>query len=100
VNVWQLTRAVRRYAAGGDIAPMPYEEAEALILATLPPARRAAALTDLKAKLRRTPRSGWETLPGGSLAPGDRRILALLNSGRPSWSRYRPVSPGRTGAGR
>jgi len=55
VNLWQLTRAVRRYAAGGDIAPMPYEEAEALILATLPPARRQSALTDLKAKLRRTP---------------------------------------------
>jgi len=80
VNVWQLTRAVRRYATGGDIAPMPYEEAEALILATLPPARRQSALTDLKAKLRRTPpiRVGdvarWIPLP-----PGDRRILALLN---------------------
>ena len=80
VNVWQLTRAVRRYATGGDIAPMPYEEAEALILATLPPARRQLALTDLKAKIRRTPpiRVGdvaqWIPLP-----PGDRRILALLN---------------------
>jgi len=80
VNVWQLTRAVRRYAAGGDIAPMPYEEAEALILATLPPARRAAALTDLKAKLRRTPpiRVG-DVARWIPLAPGDRRILALLN---------------------
>jgi superfamily I DNA/RNA helicase len=80
VNVWQLTRAVRRYATGGDIAPMPYEEAEALILATLPPARRQLALPDLKAKIRRTPpiRVGdvarWIPLP-----PGDRRILALLN---------------------
>ena len=80
VNVWQLTRAVRRYATGGDIAPMPYEEAEALILATLPPARRQSALTDLKAKLRQRPpiRVGdvarWIPLP-----PGDRRILALLN---------------------
>jgi len=80
VNVWQLTRAVRRYATGGDIAPMPYEEAEALILATLPPARRQLALTDLKAKIRRTPpiRVGdvaqWIPLP-----PGDRRILTLLN---------------------
>ncbi|MDR9817621.1 MAG: ATP-dependent helicase [Candidatus Methanoculleus thermohydrogenotrophicum] len=79
VNVWRLTRAVRRYATGGDIAPMPYEEVEALILATLPPARRQLALTDLKAKIRRTPRSGWETLPGGSPPPGDRRILTLLN---------------------
>lgn len=80
VNLWQLTRAVRRYATGGDIAPIPYEEAEALIAATLPRARRAAALTDLKAKIRRTPpiRVGdvaqWIPLP-----PGDRRILALLN---------------------
>ena len=80
VNLWQLTRAVRRYATGGDIAPMPYEEAEALILATLPPARRQLALTDLKAKIRRTPpiRVGdvaqWIPLP-----PGDRRILTLLN---------------------
>jgi len=57
VNVWQLTRAVRRYAAGGDIAPMPYEEAEALILATLPPAgRQSGPYRDLeKRKLRRTP---------------------------------------------
>lgn len=80
VNVWQLTRAVRRYATGGDIAPMPYEEAEALILATLPPARRAAALTDLKAKLRQHPpiRVG-DVARWIPLAPGDRRILALLN---------------------
>lgn len=76
VNVWQLTRAVRRYATGGDIAPMPYEEAEALILATLPPARRAAVLTDLKAKLRQHP-----PIRVGDVAqwiPGDRRILPLL----------------------
>jgi len=80
VNVWQLTRAVRRYATGGDIAPMPYEEAEALILATLPPARRQLALTDLKAKIRRTPpiRVG-DVARWIPLAPGDRRILALLN---------------------
>jgi hypothetical protein len=80
VNVWQLTRAVRRYAAGGDIAPMPYEEAEALILATLPPARRQLALTDLKAKIRRTPpiRVG-DVARWIPLAPGDRRTLALLN---------------------
>jgi DNA helicase-2/ATP-dependent DNA helicase PcrA len=80
VNVWQLTRAVRRYATGGDIAPMPYEEAEALILATLPPARRQSALTDLKAKLRQHPpiRVG-DVARWIPLAPGDRRILALLN---------------------
>ena len=80
VNVWQLTRAVRGYATGGDIAPMPYEEAEALILATLPPARRQLALTDLKAKIRRTPpiRVG-DVARWIPLAPGDRRILALLN---------------------
>ena len=80
VNVWQLTRAVRRYATGGDIAPLPYEEAEALILATLPPARRQLALTDLKAKIRRTPpiRVG-DVARWIPLAPGDRRILALLN---------------------
>ena len=80
VNVWQLTRAVRGYATGGDIAPMPYEEAEALILATLPPARRQSALTDLKAKLRQHPpiRVG-DVARWIPLAPGDRRILALLN---------------------
>ena len=80
VNVWQLTRAVRRYMAGGDIAPMPYEEAEALILATLPPARRQSALTDLKAKIRQRPpiRVG-DVARWIPLAPGDRRILALLN---------------------
>ena len=80
VNLWQLTRAVRRYRDGGDIAPIPYEEAEALIAATLPPARRAAALTDLKAKIRRTPpiRVG-DVARWIPLAPGDRRTLALLN---------------------
>lgn len=80
VNVWHLTRAVRRYATGGDIAPIPYEEAEALIAATLPRARRAAALTDLKAKIRRTPpiRVG-DVARWIPLVPGDRRILALLN---------------------
>jgi DNA helicase-2/ATP-dependent DNA helicase PcrA len=80
VNVWQLTRAAHRYATGGDIAPMPYEEAEALILATLPPARRQSALTDLKAKLRQHPpiRVG-DVARWIPLAPGDRRILALLN---------------------
>jgi len=80
VNLWQLTRAVRRYATGGDIAPIPYEEAEALNAAILPPARRAAALTDLKAKIRRTPpiRVG-DVARWIPLVPGDRRILALLN---------------------
>lgn len=80
VNVWQLTRAVRRYATGGDIAPMPYEEAEALITAAVPAPRRAAALTDLKAKIRRTPpiRVG-DVARWIPLAPGDRRTLALLN---------------------
>ena len=80
VNLWQLARAVRRYRDGGDIAPIPYEEAEALIAATLPPARRPAALTDLKAKIRRTPpiRVG-DVARWIPLAPGDRRILALLN---------------------
>jgi len=79
-NLWQLTRAIRRYATGGDIAPMPYEEAEALIQATLPPARRQHALTDLKAKIRQSPpiRVGdvarWIPLPSG-----DRRILEALN---------------------
>jgi len=80
VNVWQLTRAARRYMAGGDIERIPYEEAEALILATLPPARRQSALTDLKAKLRQRPpiRVG-DVARWIPLAPGDRRILALLN---------------------
>jgi hypothetical protein len=80
VNVWQLTRAVRRYMAGGDIERIPYEEAEALILATLPPARRQSALTDLKAKIRQRPpiRVG-DVARWIPLAPGDRRILALLN---------------------
>nr|WP_303714788.1 ATP-dependent helicase [Methanoculleus marisnigri] len=80
VNVWQLTRAVRRYATGGDTEQIPFEEVEALILATLSPARRAAALTDLKAKLRQHPpiRVG-DVARWIPLAPGDRRILALLN---------------------
>ena len=80
VNLWQLTRAARRYMAGGDIERIPYEEAEALILATLPPARRQSALTDLKAKLRQPPpiRVG-DVARWIPLAPGDRRILALLN---------------------
>jgi DNA helicase-2/ATP-dependent DNA helicase PcrA len=80
VNLWQLTRAARRYMAGGDIERIPYEEAEALILATLPPARRQSALTDLKAKLRQHPpiRVG-DVARWIPLAPGDRRILALLN---------------------
>lgn len=80
VNLWQLTRAARRYMAGGDIERIPYEEAEALILATLPPARRQSALTDLKAKLRQHPpiRVG-DVARWIPLTPGDRRILALLN---------------------
>lgn len=80
VNLWQVTRAVQRYVTGGDIAPMPYEEAEALIAATLPPARRAAALIDLKTKIRQRPllRVG-DVARWIPLAPGDRRILALLN---------------------
>ena len=80
VNLWQLSRAVRRYMAGGDIDRVPYEEAEAVILATLPPARRQSALTDLKAKLRQHPPirvgdvSRWVPVP-----PGDRRILEAVN---------------------
>lgn len=80
VNVWPLTRAIQRYTTGGDIAPIPYEEAEALILATLPPVRRQHALTDLKGKLRQSPpiRVG-DVARWIPLSPGDRRILALLN---------------------
>ena len=80
VNLWSLTRAIRRYATGGDIAPIPYEEAEALIAAVLSPARRQHAFTDLNAKIRQSPPirvgdlSRWIPLP-----PGDRRIVALVN---------------------
>ena len=80
VNIWHLTRAVRRYAAGGDITPIPYEEAEVLIAAVLPPARRQRAFTDLKAKIRQSPpiRVG-DVARWIPLAPGDRRIVALVN---------------------
>jgi superfamily I DNA/RNA helicase len=80
VNIWHLTRSIRRYAAGGDIAPIPYEEAEALILATLPPARRRLAISEIKNKARRDPpiRVGdvarWVPLP-----PGDWRTLDAVN---------------------
>lgn len=80
VNVWHLTRAIRRYTGGGNIDQMCYEEAEALILATLTSARRSAAITDLNAKLRQDPpiRVG-DVARWIPLTPGDRRILALLN---------------------
>jgi len=80
VNLWQLTRAIRRYATGGDIAPIPYEEAEALIATATPAARRQHALTDLKVKIRQSPpiRVG-DVARWIPLAPGDRRILEALN---------------------
>lgn len=80
VNLWSLTCAIRRYMTGGDITPIPYEEAEALILAALLPARRQTALTDLKTNLRHRPPlrvgdvSRWVAVP-----PADRRILDALN---------------------
>lgn len=80
VNIWHLTRAIRRYRDGGDIAPIPYEEAEALIAATVPAPRRPHALSDLRTKIRQAPplRVGdvarWISTP-----PGDRRIVAILN---------------------
>lgn len=75
VDLWPLTAGIRRCLAGGDIGPIPLGEAEALITATVPRARREHALTDLRTKAkRRTVRVGdvfeWT---------GTDRIFSVLN---------------------
>ena len=78
VKVWSLTCAIRRWTAGTEISPVPFEEAEALIATATPAARRAHAITALKSKARRAPLrigdlSGWVPT-----VPGD-RIIDILN---------------------
>jgi len=77
VNVWPLVCALRRWFDGTPIDQMPFEEAEALITATVPALRRSHALTNLKVKARQSPIrvgdvSDWI---GG---PGD-RVFDVLN---------------------
>ena len=52
VNVWSLVCAVRRVMTGVYTDRIPFEEAEAFVMATVPADRREHALTDLKAKVR------------------------------------------------
>lgn len=83
INLWTLTRAIRRYLDGFDFDIIPMPEAEVLIFSVLTGKKRNAALTDLKIKAKVGPvRLGdlfrWT---GGALGEG---IFDLLNL--PSWA--------------
>jgi len=83
INLWTLTRAVRRYVDGFDIDAIPATEAETLILSILTGKKRSVALTDLKIKAKSGPvRLGdvfrWT---GGARGEG---IFDLLDL--PSWA--------------
>ncbi len=55
VDLWILTAGIRRCVFGGDIDPLPLEEAEALITATVPLPRREHALVDLRSMAKQRP---------------------------------------------
>ena len=55
VDIWSLTKGVRRCVAGSDIDTIPLSEAEALIVAAAPANRRDPALVDNRSKAKRAP---------------------------------------------
>ena len=55
VDLWILIKGIRRYVAGTADSPIPYDEAEALIMATVPPTNWYDALEDILAKAKSAP---------------------------------------------
>lgn len=78
VNLWTLTKGIRRYARGMEIDPIPLDEATALVTATLPPKRREHALVDLRTKAKNTLRLG-DVFRWTGPAPGGPGIFDVLN---------------------
>jgi hypothetical protein len=75
VDLWTLTKGVRRCVAGGDIDPIPLDEAEALITAAVPAPRREHALVDIRSKSKRAPVRLGDVFKW----TGDGRIFNALN---------------------
>ncbi len=75
VDLWTLTKGVRRCVAGSDIDPVPLDEAEALITAAVPAPRREHALVDIRSKSKRAPVRLGDVFKW----TGDGRIFNALN---------------------
>jgi DNA helicase-2/ATP-dependent DNA helicase PcrA len=78
VNIWHLTRAVRRYQEGTEIDRIPLDEAEALIAATVPQPRRKQITDGLAATVKRGDPIRIGALTPWIPAPSD-RIQEALN---------------------
>ena len=78
VNIWHLTRAVRRYQEGTEIDRIPLDEAEALIAATVRQPRRKQIIGSLEATVKRGDPIRIGALTPWIPAPPD-RILEALN---------------------
>ncbi len=78
VNIWHLTRAVRRYQEGTEIDQIPLGEAEAVIAATVPQPRRKQIIDGLAATVKRGDPIRIGALTPWIPAPPD-RILEILN---------------------